>query len=293
MSEARRESKFILGMVMAMFCWGISWPSGKIVASYGDPASIALYRFVVTFLSLAPILIIIKEPLTIKKSGLGLLLISSVCLTIYSYLFMAGVKVGKAGAGGVLVTIMNPILTVALVLILAKRKPTRQQLIGLSLGLIAGMVLLRIWESWYHILKAGTLLFVGATCTWAVLSRFTARSGEYGSTLSFSLWMYLLCCVLMGMFTSMNENVRIFQHADKIFWLNLFFSATITTAGATTFYFYATSKVGADKASTFLFMVPLSAAIGAWIILGEFPLWNTLVGGLLGLIAVYVLNRKK
>lgn len=289
---SRSETKFIWGMVLAMFCWGISWPSTKILAAYGQGESIAFYRFVVTFLSLAPILLFIGEPLSIKRSGWKLLAIASLCLTIYSYFFIMGVKAGKAGAGGVLVTTMNPIFTSGLVLLLAWKKPSRKQVVGLSIGLLAGLILLRIWASWQDILQAGTLLLVGATVTWAILSRFTARSAEVGSTLSFSLWMYLICSFLMLCFTNVDENIRIIQQADGIFWLNLFFSASVTTAGATTFYFYATSKIGADKASTFIFMVPLSAALGAWLLVSEEPQWNTILGGCIGLLAVYVLNRK-
>jgi len=72
----------------------------------------------------------------------------------------------------------------------------------------------------------------------------------------------------------------------------LIFSATITTSLATTFYFYATAKIGANKASSFIFLVPLSAAVGSWVILGEVPLWNTIAGGILGIVAVFILNRK-
>ena len=98
---------------------------------------------------------------------------------------------------------------------------------------------------------------------------------------------------MMWCFTDQTENSRILRESDYIFWLNLFFSASINTAGATTFYFYATSKIGADKASTFMFMVPLTAALGAWLLISEIPQWNTLLGGVIGLVAVYVLNRKE
>ena len=83
------------------------------------------------------------------------------------------------------------------------------------------------------------------------------------------------------------------RHGDLTFWGNLFFSATITTSLATTFYFVATSKIGASKASSFIFMVPFSAALGSWIFLGEVIEVHTIVGGILGIAAVYILNKKE
>ena len=83
------------------------------------------------------------------------------------------------------------------------------------------------------------------------------------------------------------------SHGDLAFWGNLFFSATITTSLATTFYFVATSKIGASKASSFIFMVPFSAALGSWIFLGEVIEVHTIVGGILGIAAVYILNKKE
>lgn len=84
----------------------------------------------------------------------------------------------------------------------------------------------------------------------------------------------------------------VIRNADLVFWGNLFFSATITTSLATTFYFVATSRIGASKASSFIFMVPFSAALGSWIFLNEVIEIHTIIGGLLGIAAVYILNRK-
>jgi drug/metabolite transporter (DMT)-like permease len=291
-SKTPEERKFIVGMILSMLCWGISWPSAKVLASYGSAESIGLFRFVVTFLSLAPLLLVIKEPLKIQKRGILILLLAGISLSFYSYFFLQGVKIGKAGAGGVLVTTMNPIFTAILIMILQKEFPKKIQLIGLGIGLIAGIILLRLWDTWSS-LELPALYFLLATAIWAVLSRFTSFGSSFGSSLSFSMWMYLVCSLIMACFTSMEENKRILAHTDVWFWVNLIFSSTVTTAGATTFYFLATTKIGAEKASTFMFMVPLSAALGSWVLLSEVPKWNTLVGGVIGLVAVYILNKKR
>ncbi len=287
------EKKFLYGMIASMFCWGISWPVGKILSSYGDAQTIAMLRFSVTFISLLPLLLILKENLSISRKGIPVLLAASACMTLYGYLFLEGLHHGKAGAGGVLVTTLNPVLTYLVTMVIALKLPTLKESLGLSVGILAGAILLQLWNNAGSVFDPGNLYFVSATITWAILSKITSLSSRYGSPASFSLWMYAICTMMMFTFTETDTTWSLLNQGDTKFWWSLFFSATITTSLATTFYFYATSKIGADKASSYIFMVPLSAAIGSWIILEEIPLWNTLLGGILGIAAVYILQWKK
>ncbi|MBC7451988.1 MAG: DMT family transporter [Cytophagales bacterium] len=283
---------FIIGLVISMFSWGLSWTSGKILSEYAAPMNISLFRFALTFLSLLMLLLIIRQPLSIAKKGIGTLIIASLLMTLYSFLFFKGLSIGKAGAGGVLVTTFNPIVSYLIALLITKRLPGRNELIGLSIGIVACIILLRAWVKWDVILNPGNSYFISASIVWAILSLFTAKSSSFGSPVSFSLWLFGISALLMLFITNPSDNLTLLQHSDKVFWINMVFSATITTALATTFYFVATSTLGASKASSFIFLVPVSAALGSWIFLKEVPEKHTIAGGLLGIIAVYMLNKK-
>ncbi len=280
-------------MILSMTCWGFSWTSGKILSDYGDPLTISFLRFLVTFLSLVVILYFMKEKMSISRNGYVDLFVAAALISLYTFLFFKGLTLGKPGAGGVLVTVLNPIITYAMSLVWARRKPTRNEFFGLTLGLIAGVVLLKLITEAGEIFKAGNIFFLLASFTWAILSRFTARATRYGSSLSFSFWMYGISTVLMFLLSGWTASSETLSKSDFTFWGNLFFSATITTSLATTFYFVATSKVGASKASSFIFMVPFSAALGSWIFLGEVIQPHTMIGGILGIAAVYILNKKE
>lgn len=291
-SEDPKQRIFLIGMIMSMFCWGLSWASGKILSYYGDPLTISFFRFGLTFISLFLILIFLKEKFTILRLGLKDLLCASCLITLYTYFFFKGLSAGMAGAGGVLVTILNPVISYLAMLVLTVRKPTRNEFIGIVLGLLAGSILLQVWINWSNIFTAGNSYFLMASFTWAILSLFTAKAGRYGSSMVFSFWMYGISTLIMLIISSPSTNLKLFYSADWTFWGNLFFSATITTALATTFFFMATSKIGASKASSFIFLVPFTAAIGSWIFLDETPRLHTVIGGLIGIAAVYVLNKK-
>ena len=291
-SALKDQQLFLYGMMASMFCWGLSWTSGKIVSHYADGAIIAFFRFSITFSSMLFVVLIMKIKFQIQRDGWGYLAISAILISLYSYLFFQGLTVGKAGAAGVLVTILNPIISYAIMLIMQKRFPNKKESLGLLLGLFAGVVLLKLWSSWDTIFYAGNSYFLLASFTWAILSIFTAKASKYGSPVAFSFWMYAIGTLIMFMIVDKPQSLALLTSADGLFWGNMIFSATITTAFATTFYFVATSKIGASKASSFIFLVPFSATLGSWIFLSEIPLWNTLLGGVLGIAAVYVLNKK-
>jgi drug/metabolite transporter (DMT)-like permease len=290
--DPKSDQLFLAGMVASMLCWGLSWASGKVLAGYGSALTISLFRFTFTFFSLLIILLCLRQKTGISRDGLKDLIISSLLIALYFFLFFKGLFAGKAGAGGVLVTVLNPIVSYIFMLALKKRKPTGNETLGLTIGIIAGVILLRLWNQWDKLRSAGNLYFLLASFTWAILSLFTSRSSRYGSPVSFSLWMYGICSVIMLLLTSPAENINLIRTGDAYFWGNIFFSATITTAMATTFYFVATAHLGASKASSFIFLVPFSAAVGSWIFLNEPPELHTIIGGLLGIAAVYILNRK-
>ncbi len=280
-------------MLISMFCWGLSWTSGKIIAGYGDAASVALFRSFFSFASLLILLLILRVPLTIRLKGWPILLAAAGTLSLYNFIFLKGLFLGKAGAGGVLVTTLNPLISYFLALFISRRRPTSKEALGLLLGLIAGVVLLHIWNQWEGIFSTGNLFFVACSFTWALLSLFTSKSSNYGSPVAFSLWIYGLSSVIMLLLTKNASNLTLFRNGDALFWGNMFFGSVITTGMATTFFFVATSRLGASKASSFIFMVPVSAAFGSWIFLQEIPQWNTILGGLIGIGAVYILNSRR
>ncbi len=283
----------IPGIVVSMLIWGLGWPSAKVLTSFGSAINIALLRFAITFFTILAILFFTKTKITISKNGLIPLLGASVLMACYSLLFFNGVQHGLAGAGGVLVTTMTPIFTYIISILIAKRYPTKQETIGLVLGLLAACFLLSIFTDFKNIFQSGNIYFLLSCLLWVFLSRITANTKNYGSPFSFSMWMYLCCCIILLFFSSYIQLHTLVHIQNKTFWYNLIFNGIINTGLATTFYFYATSKLGAAQTSSFIYIVPFAAAFFSWLFLHETIHWNTIVGGLLGIMAVYVLNRKK
>jgi drug/metabolite transporter (DMT)-like permease len=211
---------------------------------------------------------------------------------VYNFTFLHGLHEGSPGAGGILVTTLNPIIAYALGMLIDWKKPRKFELIGLACGVLAGLILLRIWENSAVFFDGGNVFFLLSAVIWAVMSKFTAGSSKYGSPFAFTWWMYVVTLVCILTFAEMEEVLTLTASTELLFWGNLLFASIITTTLATTVYFFATAKIGAEKASSFIFTVPFSAALSSFLILGEKIEWPTIVGGFIGILAVWMINRK-
>ncbi|MBI2257779.1 MAG: DMT family transporter [Flavobacteriia bacterium] len=282
-----------ISMVVSMFLWGLSWPSAKVITYYASPINLVIYRYIIVTFTLLPILWYFKIKILLPLKAIPYVLFSAFLLALYSVVMFKGLKVGFAGAGGVFVTTLNPIMAYMLALLIQKKIPSINESAALFLGLIAGMTLLEIWKNSDELWLAGNLLFLLAAFIWALMSRVTALSSRFGSAFSFSFWMYLSTFLILIPLMDFSEIQITIQKSDFLFWSNLFFGGAIVTSLATSIYFYATTKLGSEKASSFIFLVPFSAGISSWLLLGEKFEIHTLIGGTIAILAVYLLQKRK
>lgn len=284
--------KLTLAMIVSMTVWGISWPSNKVLTSFGTPVVLGFFRYGFVLVSLILLLLAMKTKLVISKKGIPFLLASGSLMAAYNYTFLGGLQHGSPGAGGILVTTLNPVMAYGLGMLVDWKRPTRNEAIGLLFGVIAGLTLLKVWGNEDIFAKPGNLYFLLSALIWSVMSKFTSKSAKYGSPFAFTWWMYFVTLMCIIPFCDLHAIGELIQTTDIKFWGNVLFSSVITTTLATTTYFYATSKIGAEKASSFIFIVPFSAAVFSFAILGENLEIHTIIGGLLGIAAVYMINKK-
>lgn len=214
-------------------------------------------------------------------------------LVIYNFLFFTGLRVGLAGAGGVLVTTTNPLFTFLILSVFLKTKLKINEFIGIFLGLLGGLTIIGVWNADPQIIfQKGNILFLIASFVWALLT-ITSRKGISIGTpyMTYSFYLYLFCTLFSFPF-ALKHNILKPLDAGISFWMNIIFLSTIVTAFATTTYFYASNRLGSGKASSFIFLVPLSAMLLSWLILNEQPAISTIIGGVMALSAVYMINIK-
>ncbi len=277
-------------MVISMIIWGGSWVSAKVMAERLSPEVLSFWRFFLSFVSFIPMLIVLRKPLVISVRGTIYSALGAFFISAYMYYFFRGLEHGLAGAAGVLVTSLMPLMTLLLSLVLLGRKTKQRDLSGLVLGMAGAAVLLRLWTFDTHdLFQSGNLFFVLCSALWALVTICSQRASETVSPYIFSFLTYGIS-TLFFLPSALSENVMAIFNQDAIFWVNLIFLAVISSNFATTIYFIAAERLGSYRTSSFVFLVPSSAMLLSWIFLGEVPQPSTLIGGTIAISAVYLIN---
>ena len=280
-------------MVFAMVTWGYSWVGAKILGPYGHVSTKIFLRFIFASVALIPILLKYHIPFKIDKKGFMFILWNSISLCFYNYFYFKSTHMGLAGVGGVLVTTLNPILTSLFVFSFLDRSSAKlKEIVGLILGLTGGSIIMRLWEMDIALMiSSGNIFYILASCSWVSVTITSQKSKNHIHFLTYSFWSFLIAS-LFSLFFCEIESISQTINYDWIYWLNIFLLSIVVMSFANTMYFFASSKIGAVKASSFIFVVPLTAIIFSKIILNEQVLYTTVLGGVLSVIAVYLINKK-
>ncbi len=280
-------------MIISMSLWGLSWTNGKILGTFTSIPILMFWRFFIAGIFMLGVLIVRGTQWRITLAGLPSIVASAIFLVLYNHFYFTGTLIGSAGAGGVLVTTLNPVLTFLLISTIRRNIPRGRSLAGLLLGILGGTILINIWQDgWSAIFTSGNQYFVLCASTWAFLTFISSRINKHMSTLTYSFWLYMLSSILALLFVDKSQVFSVFR-LGLSFWLNLLSVSVGAMAFATTAYFIAASRLGSEKASAFIFTVPLSAMIFAMLILNEPLKWNIVFGGTISIIAVFLINSSK
>jgi drug/metabolite transporter (DMT)-like permease len=278
MNNPSKAKKLNILIIIAMIIWGGSWASAKAVAGSLPPETLTFWRFFINSISFIPIMFFMREPIKMSRGALVYTFLGAVSMGLYFYLFFKGLKLGYAGAGGVLVTTAMPLVTFILSGLLLKRKFRAKDYTGMTLGLIGGTILLNIY-------------FMICPVLWAFLTICSEKAGRQSSPVRFSFFAYVFCSIIFFFIALPHGILTVFQQG-WLFWFNMFYLGVISSTFATTVYFVASSRLDSYRASSFAFIVPFSALVLSWIFLGETPQISTIIGGLTAVTATYVINKR-
>ena len=281
---------FYIMLSFAMMTWGVSWASGKYLSPLAPPETLLFWRFTFTFLSLIPIVYFVDRSWKIEREAIKYVLMGGVLMSGYNYLFFSGLHNGLAGAGGVLVTTLNPVLTFIISSLIHKYRPAKKEIAGLVAGIAGGMMMIHIWQfSLESLINSGNLFFLGASLTWAFMTLTSQYSGKVISILKFTMYIHGAAALISLIPAWQNDWSGMFEF-PRAFWLNILYLSIISTSFGTTVYFEASRALGSKAASSFIFIVPLTALLSGIIFLGESPNPVVITGGALSLAAVYLIN---
>jgi len=290
MKTNQNNTIFYILMVLAMLGWGASWVNVKVLGNYINYDELIFYRYMITTITMIPVLYYMKLSFKISLKNLFLSFLASIMLVIYTIFFYLGTKFGTAGLGGALVTTTIPIVTFILLVLFFKKQIFKKDLFALALGAIGVFTILNIWQlTSSEIFNTTNLFFMLCALTWGILTVINTKS-DHIHPMVFSFYIYLISIIISYIFGDFKSgNILNF---DFTFWFNMICISIISTTFATSVYFVGIKHIGTSAASAFVFLVPFFAIFLSYIFLDEQIYITTILGTILSITAIYILNKK-
>lgn len=274
-----------------MMLWGVGWPVLKILSQSVSWEVATFWRLALMSIAFIPVLWWNKKPLRLVRSAWLSVAVSGMLYAFFMVLSFLGVQVATAGAGGMIITTLSPVLIVLITIVFFSFRPSKQHLFGLALGLLGGFIMVELWDGTI-LTNVGNLVFILAALTWSLLSILAQNSRQYLDSIRYSFFVGLIATLWM-FFMAYGHGILAVFDQGIIFWSALLYLSVMTQTVATTIYFIASGKMGSGKASSYMLLVPVFALISSYEILGEVPSIFLVIGGVISIAAVYWINQAK
>ena len=285
-----QEKHFAYLMLLSMFFWGGGWTALKIL-TYNLPMDVIIFwRFFLMSLAFIPIIYYFKIPLKPNLGALKFIVGSSILNIAFMISSFLGIKYGYAGAGSVIITTFSPIMTFLLVAILFRNKLQTRQYFGLLLGLIGGYILLEL-NDFSLFLNSSNLYFLLCALIWAGVTVLSQHSQKHIHPIHYSFAISLIATFVTFLYAKNSDLLAVF-HQGAAFWTALIYLAVFGQTIATTIFFISSGRLGSEKTSSYMFLVPLFALFSAWLILDEPMQLHIIIGGAISMLAVYFINKR-
>ena len=277
-------------MSLAMLTWAMAWTNAHIVNQYIPSFyNLVFLRFFLGLLSLLPIIIIKKDKLNFDFNIIKYVFPASILFLLYNISFFIATQSSDVGRGAVLVTTINPIITF-IIMIVINKKIRKKEIIGISLGMIGGSIILDLFSKGIlNIFSQNNIYFVFCAITWGVMTVITNFGQQKIKPLSFIFLCYLFTTLFSLFFVDFSSFG--IKYWDLKFYFNFFLVSIGAMSFGTSVYMYSTSLIGPVKSSVFIFSVPFIAMGISSIFLNEVITTQTILGGILSLLAIYIINK--
>lgn len=272
-----------------MLAWASSFIGAKYLALYINEHELVTYRYLITTLTMLPVLMVMKIGFKIELRGMGIVIVSSILLVAYTKLFFLGTNLGTASLGGALITTLMPIIVFIIMLLFGKRKPIAKDWLALFIGAIGVSIMIEVWQfDLAEIFSVATVLFLWAALSWALMSIATSYS-QGTNPMLLSFYIYLSATLFNTVFFYENVHGSVFE-MDIVFWLNMLLMSVAATTFATTMFFFGMQRLG-SKCTVYTFLVPFFVTILGVTFLGEQIQLSTVLGALITVYALALINN--
>lgn len=289
--EKKNAFWFHIGALLTVTAWGVSFISTKVLQSPGiqlTPTEVYIFRFILAYLLVLAICHkqlwsnSLRDEFLFATCGLcGGSIYFIAENTAIEYTLVSNVS---------LITSISPLLTAMLVGVIYKdERPSKGIILGSTIAFLGvGCV---IFNSSFNvnIRPLGDMLALSAALGWAIYSIILRKLNAL-----YSVWFISRKTFFYGILTAIpflfiqpgSFQISVFTKPEV--WGNLLFLGTVCSMAAYVIWAQAVKRLGAVKASNYMYFVPIVTLIASQILLDEKITWVGYLGCALILLGVWL-----
>ena len=257
MMNSQHKKIYVL-LAISMITWAIAWTNAYIIndIKYNISSNnLVFLRFAICVLVLCPFVINKKFLSILKPINLIYIVITGILFFIYNIFFFKGTAI-VAGEGAILVTTINPIITVSIMSIINK-KISWKEIAGITMGVVGGVIIMDIFNSGFSVITINDkyIFFIICAISWGIITVLTSFAQKKMDPFLFIFFCYLVVTIISFPFSNISSIT--WSNFDSIFYINFFLVSMGAMAFGTSIYVFSTTIIGPVKASVFIFSVPL------------------------------------
>ncbi|GAA1584564.1 EamA family transporter [Nocardia ninae] len=276
--------------MLVMALWGSAFASSKL-AVHDVPHEVAGFlRFLVGTVVLVIVLRLPRLPTTeaTRVAGLGLIGVFG-----YNVLFFLGLSLAPAADGSVIVPMTAPVITVVVLAVRSRTRPSGARALGLAAAVAGGVVFFVGIPSSGGNRLLGDLAFLAAAACWACYTMLGAPILTRLAAPTVTVYASAAGTVALGVLAAPALPDVAWSELGLEFWLNQAYLGVLPTALAYVLYYRAVGQVGPATAATAMFLVPAFGLACAWVVLGETISPVQGVGAALMFVGAWLNTRKE
>jgi len=286
-----------LKLLLTAVFWGGTFIAGRITAASVSPFSAAFLRFVIA----STVLLVITRkiegrlPPVSRRRIPQLVLLGLTGVFLYNFFFFSGLKLIPAGRAALIIA-LNPIAIALLSAMVFRDRLEPMKWIGILVSVVGALIVItngHLLDIVNNPIERGQVYIFGRVISWAVFSIVgKSVTTELSPLVAISYASAIGTIVLLvpaiheGLITDL-------IHYRPEDWISILYLGLFGTAIGFVWYYQGIKALGPAAAAQYINLVPASALVLAFFILGE-PITASLVVGLLFvIIGIYIVNHRK
>lgn len=267
-------------LVIVVAIWGFGWPAGRVVAQTVPPFTAGWIRYLI---AVTCFLVFLKASgnwrTPTKAEWKTLAIIGFFSTFLYQAFFMYGMRFTAAGDASLMIT-FNPFFTSLLAIIFLGEKMTARWVFGLILG-ISGIAVLFVYSPNVDIpfdeRLLGDILIAGAAGAWACSSILKKKmmtepakdAQEPLSPLHLTVWASTVGFGIQTVPFIVEVSQQGISNPEFDAWVGIIFLAVFSTVLSYVWFADGIKKIGAGRASMYVYLVPIFGILSGWLLLDE------------------------